>query len=52
MYGEISNLQDAGVKDSLLNELKAVACRGLQEELKKMIERKGLQLEAIHLVVN
>ena len=45
-------MQDAGVKDSLLNELKAVACRGLQEELKKMIERKGLQLEAIHLVVN
>ena len=52
LYGEISNLQDAGVKESLLNELKAVACRGLQEELKKMIERKGLQLEAIHLVVN
>ena len=45
-------MQDAGVKESLLNELKAVACRGLQEGLKKMIERKGLQLEAIHLVVN
>ena len=45
-------MQDAGVKESLLNELKAVACRGLQEELTKMIERKGLQLEAIHLVVN
>ena len=45
-------MQDAGVKESLLNELKAVACRGLQEELKKMIESKGLQLEAIHLVVN
>ena len=52
MYGEISNLQDAGVKGNLLNKLKAVACRGLQEELKKMIESKGLQLEAIHLVVN
>lgn len=52
LYGEISNLQDAGVKESLLNELKAVACRGLQKELKTMIERKGLQLEAIYLVVN
>lgn len=52
LYGKISNLQDAGVKESLLNELKAVACRGLQKELKTMIERKGLQLEAIYLVVN
>ena len=45
-------MQDAGVKENLLNELKAAASRGLQEELKKMIESKGLQLEAIHLVLN
>ena len=52
LYGQILNLQKEEVKEQLLRDLKAVASRGLQEELKKLIQRKGLQLEAIHLVVN
>ena len=46
------NLTEEEVKEQLLYDLKAVASRGLQEELQKLIQRKGLQLEAIHLVVN
>ena len=46
------NLKKKEVKEQLLQDLKAVASRGLQEELKKLIQRQGLQREAIHLVVN
>lgn len=52
LYDQISNLKNEEVKEQLLHGLKAVASRGLQEELKKLIQRKGLQLEAIHLVKN
>ena len=52
LYDQISNLKKEEVKEQLLHDLKAVASRGLQEELKKLIQRKGLQLEAIHLVKN
>ena len=52
LYDQISNLKNEEVKEQLLHDLKAVASRGLQEELKKLIQRKGLQLEAIHLVKN
>ena len=46
------NLKEEEVKEQLLHDLKAVASRGLQEELKTLIQRKGLELEAIYLVVN
>ena len=52
LYGQILNLKEEEVKEKLLNDLKAVASRGLQEELKTLIQRKGLELEAIYLVVN
>ena len=52
LYSQILNLTEEEVKEQLLYDLKAVASRGLQEELKKLIQRRGLQLEAIHLVVN
>ena len=52
LYGQILNLKKEEVKEQLLHDLKAVASRGLQEELKKLIQRQGLQREAIHLVVN
>ena len=52
LYGQILNLKKEEVKEQLLCDLKAVASRGLQEELKKLIQRQGLQREAIHLVVN
>ena len=52
LYGQILNLKEEEVKEQLLHDLKAVASRGLQEELKTLIQRKGLELEAIYLVVN
>ena len=52
LYAQILNLKEEEAKEQLLRNLKAVAFRGLQEELKKLIQRKGLRLEAIHLVVN
>ena len=52
LYGQILNLKEEEVKEQLLHDLKAVASRGLQEELKALIQRKGLELEAIYLVVN
>ena len=52
LYGQILNLKEEEVKEQLLLDLKAVASRGLQEELKTLVQRKGLELEAIYLVVN
>ena len=52
LHGQILNLKEGEVKEQLLHDLKAVASRGLQEELKTLIRRKGLELEAIYLVVN
>ena len=52
MHDKILNLKEEEVKEQLLHDLKAVASRGLQEELKTLIRRKGLELEAIYLVVN
>ncbi|KAJ7375556.1 hypothetical protein OS493_040430 [Desmophyllum pertusum] len=48
---QISALQDAKEKEKLYNELKAVGCLGLHEDLKKMMERKGLRMEGLDLVV-
>ena len=52
LHDQILNLKEEEVKEQLLHDLKAVASRGLQEELKTLIQRKGLELEAIYLVVN
>ena len=52
LYGQILNLKEEEIKEQLLHDLKAVASRGLQEELKTLVQRKGLELEAIYLVVN
>ena len=52
LHGQILKLKEEEVKEQLLHDLKAVASRGLQEELKTLIRRKGLELEAIYLVVN
>ena len=51
LYNQISSLKDDNEKEKLLNELKAAACLGLQEDLKKMMERKGLRLESLDLVM-
>lgn len=48
---QISTLHNASDKDKLVEELKAVACYGLQPDLRKMMERKGLHLESLNLVL-
>ncbi|CAH3172617.1 unnamed protein product [Porites evermanni] len=52
LHGQISKMQDDRVKDQLLNKLESVAYLGLHEDLKEMMEHKGLHLEAIYLVLN
>ena len=51
LYGRIKSLQDCDEKENLLYELEGVASRGLQEDLKKMLEKNGLHQEALPLVV-
>ena len=48
---QISTLQNAGDKEKLVQELKAVACYGLQIDLREMMEKKGLHLESLNLVL-
>ena len=48
---QISTLQDAGEKEKLRQELKDVSSFGLQADLKRMLEKKGLRLESLNLVV-
>lgn len=49
---KISALQEANEKEQLLDKLKAVAYLGLHKDLKKMMEKKRLLLEALDLVKN
>ena len=52
LHGQISKMQDDRVKEQLLNKLESVAYLGLHEDLKEMMEHKGLHVEAIYLVLN
>ena len=52
LHGQISKMQDDRVKEQLLNKLESVAYLGLHEDLKEMMEHKGLHLQAIYLVLN
>ena len=51
LHKQISSLEDANDKEKLLNDLRAIGCLGLQEDIRKMMERKGLRLEGLDLVV-
>ena len=51
LHNQILSLEDANKKEKLLNCLREVGCLGLQEDLKKMMERKGLRYEGFDLVV-
>ena len=44
-------MSDTAEKEKLLNELKTIACLGLDIELRKLLERKGLVIRALTLVV-
>ena len=47
---KISNFHNAELKDQLLHELNDVSCRGLSNDLQKMVENAGLASEARTLV--
>lgn len=51
LYAQISTLHNTSDKDKLVEELKAVACYGLQTDLRKVMEKKGLRLESLNLVL-
>ena len=51
LHIQISTVKDAGEKEKLLQELKVVASYGLESDLKRMLEKKGLRLESLKLVV-
>ena len=51
LHYKIAAMSDTAEKEKLLNELKTVACFGLDEELRKLLERKGLVMGALTLVV-
>lgn len=46
----ISNFHNTELKDQLLHELNDVSCRGLSNDLQKMVENAGLASEALTLV--
>ena len=48
---QILALQDAGDKENLFSELEAVASLGLDEDLKEMVEKQGLYLNSLNLVL-
>jgi hypothetical protein len=47
----ISEITDRNIKEELHSELRAVSCCGLSGDLKKLVEEKGLKMEALDLVV-
>lgn len=49
---KISALQDANEKERLLDKLKDVAYLGLHDDLKKMMEKERLLVEALDLLKN
>lgn len=48
---QLSTLHNTSDKDKLVKELKAVACYGLKTDLRKTMEKKGLRLESLNLVL-
>lgn len=51
LHYKIAAMSDKTEKEKLLDELKTVACFGLDKELRKLLERKGLVMGALTLVV-
>ncbi|KAL9970354.1 hypothetical protein ACROYT_G022711 [Oculina patagonica] len=51
LHKKVLAVQKDDVKDHLLTELKRVSSRGLEEELKTMMEKNGLGLEGLTLVL-
>lgn len=51
LHRKVLAVQKADVKDHLLTELKTVSSRGLNEDLKEMMEKNGLGLEGLELVL-
>ena len=51
LHYKIAAMSNTAEKEKVLNELKTVSCFGLDKELRKLLERKGLVMGALTLVV-
>ena len=51
LHKKVLAVQKSDVKDHLLAELRNVSCRGLEEDLRKTMEKNGLELEGLKLVL-
>lgn len=52
LHKKINALKKQDVKNDLLNQLRSASCYGLEPELKDMMEKNGLELEGLELVVH
>ena len=51
LHKKVLAVQKSDVKDHLLAELRNVSCRGLEEDLRQTMEKNGLELEGLKLVL-
>lgn len=51
LHKKVNALKKQDVKNDLLNQLRSASCYGLEPELKDMMEKNGLELEGLELVV-
>ena len=52
LHKKVNALKKQDVKNDLLNQLGSASCYGLEPELKDMMEKNGLELEGLELVVH
>ena len=52
LHKKVNALKKQDVKNDLLNQLRSASCYGLEPELKDMMEKNGLELEGLELVVH
>ena len=52
LHKKVNALKKQDVKNDLLDQLRSASCYGLEPELKDMMEKNGLELEGLELVVH
>lgn len=52
LHKKVNALKKQDVKNDLLSQLRSASCYGLEPELKDMMEKNGLELEGLELVVH
>ena len=52
LHDQILRISDEGERKQLKTELQDVSCRGLKQDLRELLEKRGLHYQGLHLVVN